>query len=520
MENKECPHVQTVWDIDPNFESPDTESRLWANAEPPSRPLKPELRKILPNILHAIGFTPVVKLNKIPQSLGIKCEMFAKCEFLNPGGSVKDRIGYRMILDAEEKGLIKEGATIIEPTSGNTGIGVALACAVKGYKCIIVMAEKNSNEKVDTLKILGAEIIRTPTEAGYLSPQGIFAVSQDLQKKIPNSVIMGQYSNPGNWLAHKEGTGSELLWQFDNDIDMVVSGAGTGGTVTGIGKALKEGCPKCKIVSFDPEGSILARPEPLNKSDVKFFEVEGIGYDFIPTVLKHEFVDEWYKSNDNDAFPMSRRLIAEEGLLCGGSSGAAMSIALKAAKNLEAGQKCVVILPDGIRNYMTKFVSDNWMQVRGFLPLENTHEYWWWNNHVDEIPTKDLVTLKPTLTYKEAGEELTKAGVDQLPVVSDEGHFLGMVNTETFFVKIESGSTRFDPVSKALLKTFRKVENETTLGLLSAIFIKESFVVVTETVAVPCSKPKERIVRVITRSDFLNYVANYNSENNKLDSRK
>uniref|UniRef100_A0A1B0DBV0 Tryptophan synthase beta chain-like PALP domain-containing protein n=1 Tax=Phlebotomus papatasi TaxID=29031 RepID=A0A1B0DBV0_PHLPP len=183
----------------------------------------------------------------------------------------EDRIGYRMVLDAEEKGLIKEGSTIIEPTSGNTGIGVALACAVKGYKCIIVMAEKNSNEKVDTLKILGAEIIRTPTEAGYLSPQGIFAVSQDLQKKIPNAVIMGQYSNPSNWLAHKEGTGEELLWQFDNDIDMVVAGAGTGGTVTGIGKALKEKCSKCKIVSFDPEGSILARPENLNESNLISF---------------------------------------------------------------------------------------------------------------------------------------------------------------------------------------------------------------------------------------------------------
>ncbi|XP_059617676.1 cystathionine beta-synthase [Phlebotomus argentipes] len=514
---KKCPHVETVWDLDPNFESPDTESRLWANAEPPSRPLKPELKKILPNILHAIGLTPVVKLNKIPQSLGIKCDMYAKCEFLNPGGSVKDRIGYRMVLDAEEKGLVKEGSTIIEPTSGNTGIGVALACAVKGYKCIIVMAEKNSNEKVDTLKILGAEIIRTPTEAGYLSPQGIFAVSQDLQKKIPNAVIMGQYSNPSNWLAHKEGTGSELLWQFDNDIDMIVAGAGTGGTVSGIGKAMKEGCPKCKIVSFDPEGSILARPESLNKSDVSFFEVEGIGYDFIPTVLKHEHVDEWYKSNDSDAFPMARRLIAEEGLLCGGSSGSAMSVALKAAKNLQAGQKCVVILPDGIRNYMTKFVSDNWMQVRGFLPLENTHEHWWWSNHVDEVPTNDLITLKSNQTCQEAINVLKEQGLDQLPVVSDEDYLLGMVTLETLIVKLGAGVAKDDPVAKALNKTFRRVTYETNLGLLSSILEKEPFVIVTRAVPVQCSKPKEVVEKIITRSEFLAYISNHDNDRNKLE---
>uniref|UniRef100_A0A1B0GIC2 Cystathionine beta-synthase n=2 Tax=Lutzomyia longipalpis TaxID=7200 RepID=A0A1B0GIC2_LUTLO len=516
MESNKCPHVQTIWDIDPNFESPDTESRLWENTEPPSRPFKPELKKIHPNILHAIGFTPVVKLNKIPQSLGIKCDMYAKCEFLNPGGSVKDRIGYRMVLDAEEKGLIKEGSTIIEPTSGNTGIGVALACAVKGYKCIIVMAEKNSNEKVDTLKILGAEIIRTPTEAGYLSPQGIFAVSQDLQKKIPNSVIMGQYSNPSNWLAHKEGTGSELLWQFDNDIDMVVAGAGTGGTVTGIGKALKENCPKCKIVSFDPEGSILARPELLNQSDTTFFEVEGIGYDFIPTVLKHDFVDKWYKSNDSDAFPMSRRLIAEEGLLCGGSSGAAMSIALKAAKDLKEGQKCVVILPDGIRNYMTKFVSDNWMQVRGFLPLENKCELWWWNNHADQVPTADLNTVKSSQTLQEATATLLNLGVDQLPVETDEGYLLGIVTTEILTTKLCEGSNDDFPVAKALLKTFRKVQGSTNLGLISCILQKEPFVVVTEEVPVPCSKPREKIQKLITRSEFLSYISNSDNSRNKL----
>jgi cystathionine beta-synthase len=242
----------------------------------------------------------------------------AKCEFLNPGGSVKDRIGYRMVLDAEEKGLLKPGvSTIIEPTSGNTGVGLAMAAAVRGYRCIIVLPEKNSDEKVNTLKGLGAEIIRTRTEAKFDEPDSLVAVAQRLQKEIPNSLILNQYTNRGNPLAHYDGTGSEILYQLDCKVDMVVVGAGTGGTIAGIGRKIKEECPSCIVVGVDPEGSILARPDNMNESDVVVYEVEGIGYDFIPTVLDHSVVDKWTKTNDKLALPMARRLIAEEGFLCG-----------------------------------------------------------------------------------------------------------------------------------------------------------------------------------------------------------
>lgn len=245
----------------------------------------------------------------------------AKCEFLNPGGSVKDRIGYRMVQDAEDKGLLIPGvSTIIEPTSGNTGIGLAMASAVRGYRCIIVLPEKNSDEKVNTLKALGAEIIRTRTEAKFDDPDSLVAIAQRLQKEIPNSIILNQYTNSGNPLAHYDGTGSEILHQMDGKIDMIVLGAGTGGTVTGIGRKIKEGCPDCVVVAVDPEGSILARPETMNQSDVVVYEVEGIGYDFIPTVLDHTVVDKWVKSNDTMALQMARRLIAEEGFLCGKKS--------------------------------------------------------------------------------------------------------------------------------------------------------------------------------------------------------
>jgi cystathionine beta-synthase len=281
-----------------------------------------------------------------------------------------------MVLEAEAKGLLKPGYTIIEPTSGNTGIGLAMASAVHGYRCIIVMPEKMSDEKVNTLRALGAEIIRTPTDAAFDSPEGLIAVSQHIQKTIPNSIILDQYRNPGNPLAHYDGTGAEILDQLDGKVDMVVMGAGTGGTITGIGRKIKEKCPTCTIVGVDPAGSILARPEELNKTDVEFYEVEGIGYDFVPTVLDHQVVDRWIKVVDSEALPMARRLIQEEGFLCGGSSGAAMACAMKLAKDLKEGQRCVVLLPDNIRNYMTKLVSDNWMEARRLKECVNVNKFW------------------------------------------------------------------------------------------------------------------------------------------------
>ncbi|XP_073994700.1 cystathionine beta-synthase isoform X1 [Rhodnius prolixus] len=323
--------------------------------------------KILPNILKAVGNSPLVRLNNIPKAEGIKCEMLAKCEFLNPGGSVKDRIAVRMIEDAEEKGLLKPGMTIIEPTSGNTGLGLAMAASVKGYNCVIVMPWKMSDEKVNALKALGAEIVRTPTAAAFDSPEGLIAVAQKINKETPNSIVLDQYRNAGNPVAHYDGTGAEILQQCEGRLDTVVIGAGTGGTISGVARYLKERLPNVKIVGVDPYGSILAQPAHLNETDVTFYEVEGIGYDFIPTVLDRSMVDEWVKVNDKESLIMARRLIREEGLLCGGSSGSAMVGALKVAKTLNANQRLVLILPDGVRNYMSKMVKDEWMETRNFV---------------------------------------------------------------------------------------------------------------------------------------------------------
>jgi cystathionine beta-synthase len=314
---------------------------------------------IYENILETIGFTPLIHLNRFRH--GLECELFAKVEYFNPGGSIKDRIAYRMVLDAEKSGRIKKGDTLIEPTSGNTGIGLALAGAVLGYKVIITMPMKMSREKQVTLEALGAQIIRTPTEAAWDAPESHIGVARKLEKELPNAHILDQYANPSNIAAHYEGTAVEILEDLKGEVDMIVMGAGTGGTITGVAKKIKELRPSCKIVGADPEGSILAGPGPI-----KTYLVEGIGYDFIPDVLKGEYVDEWVKTNDKDSFRLARQMIREEGILCGGSCGSALQATLTAAKKLKRGQNCVVILPDGIRNYMSKFIDSKWREEHGF----------------------------------------------------------------------------------------------------------------------------------------------------------
>ena len=314
---------------------------------------------ILNNILEAIGNTPIVRLDKVGSEL--KCNLFAKCEYFNPGGSVKDRIGFRMIDEAEKSGQIKPGDTLIEPSSGNTGIGLALAAAVKGYKLIITMPEKMSLEKEVVLEALGAKIIRTPTEVSHDDPKSLFGVAKRLQKETPNSHILDQYSNNNNPDAHYNGTAQEILDEFGDNLDMVVISAGTGGTITGIAKKLKESITNIEIVGVDPIGSILG-----GGSEVLPYHVEGIGYDFFPDVLDNSLVDQYIKTNDEDSFAMAKRLIKEEGLLIGGSCGAAVWGAIEAAKTLDSNKNVLVILPDSIRNYLSKFVNKEWMIENGF----------------------------------------------------------------------------------------------------------------------------------------------------------
>ena len=314
---------------------------------------------IFDDILQVVGRTPVVRLHRIGTDLPV--ELYAKCEFLNPGGSVKDRIAVRMVEGLEAADRIDAGSTLIEPTSGNTGAGLSMTAAVKGYKLIITMPEKMSREKQVVMEALGAEIIRTPTEAAHDDPESLLGVAKRLNEEIENSVIPDQYANPDNPDAHYDGTGAEIWDDFGDTLDMVVIGAGTGGTITGVARYLKERNPEIVVVGVDPEGSILG-----GHDEVFTYEVEGIGYDFIPDVLDQELVDHWVYVGDRDSFRMARRLIREEGLLVGGSSGTAVWAMLQALESYPQVRKALVILPDSIRNYLSKFVSDDWMAEHGF----------------------------------------------------------------------------------------------------------------------------------------------------------
>lgn len=314
---------------------------------------------ILDSIVDAVGNTPLVRLQRLGREYDV--ELLAKCEFLNPGGSVKDRIGARMLLEAERAGKIKPGDVLIEPTSGNTGIGIAMAAAARGYRLIITMPMKMSMEKQVVLEALGAQIVRTPTELPHDHPDSLFGVARRLLAEIPNSYMLDQYENPDNPDAHYYGTGAEIAEQCRGHLDYFVCSVGTGGTITGAARWLKENIPGVRVVGVDPVGSILGGGEPGPP-----YLVEGIGYDFFPAVLDNSLVDEYVKTTDGPSFYWARRIIREEGLLVGGSSGSVLYAALEVAKRAKAGSRIAMVFADSVRNYMTKFLSDEWLTEKGF----------------------------------------------------------------------------------------------------------------------------------------------------------
>ena len=402
------------------------------------------------SILQSIGRTPLVKLSRITD--GLSATILAKVEYFNPGGSVKDRIGLAMIEDAEGRGLLKPGGTIIEATAGNTGVGLALVAACKGYRCLFIMPDKMSEDKVNLLKAYGAEVVITPTAVPPDSPESYNGVADRLSREIPGAFRPNQFANPKNPEAHYLTTGPEIWKDTDGMIDVFVAGMGTCGTISGTGKYLKERNPNITVVGADPAGSILSGDAPRS------FRVEGIGEDFVPATFNRQVVDEMVRVTDAESFAMARRLAREEGILAGGSSGTAVAAAVKYAVRLEPGKVIVVLLPDTGRNYLTRFFSDQWMADNGFL--EGTFE---------KITACEVLKMKqgmPALISLGPAEKAIKAvrimeeyGISQIPVI-ENGQVLGNLNEVTLIKLLHDGiDLKEKPVSEIMGKPLPQIED-------------------------------------------------------------
>lgn len=461
------------------------------------------------SILEVVGETPLIKLAKIPADHGLLCDIYAKCEFLNPSGSNKDRIGKSMMEDAIKKGEVHPNTMFVEPSSGNTGIAIALNATLHGNGCIVVTKEKNSAEKVSTITLLGAEVIQIKDNMNEEE-----TAAKIIADDPKNRMTLAQFENPVNPETHFETTGLELTTALDNDIDMVVMGAGTGGTISGIGKRVKQDCANCLVIAAEPDGSTMIN----TRGKAHPFLIEGIGGQEIPETLDKTVVDNFEVVTDEDAFLMAREMAIKEGLLCGGSSGAIMVAAIKAAKQYKfrAQQRIVVILPDGIRNYMDKFVSNQWMEALLFLdPPQHTMK--WWDQPITNL---NLNMRYPILDEKSTCAQAVRAMKSlDIAIVNDcKDFFIGAVSKDalrnyatnpTKFPKQNSEDLDFSsPAVDHLVKhcftlAMNGKKGVPTIGRLARVLDIAPFVVIGK----DCNDGKHFTADcVITADDVLDYI--------------
>lgn len=452
---------------------------------------------VFDNILETIGNTPLVKLNRITKNIPAK--VYAKVEFFNPGNSIKDRIGLQLILDAEEKGLIKPGGTIIEGTSGNTGMGLALAAIIRGYKCIFTTTDKQSKEKVDMLRAAGAEVIVCPTNVPAEDPRSYYSVSKRLSEEIPNSYYPNQYDNLSNRKAHYLTTGPEIWRQTEGKITHFVAGVGTGGTISGVAKYLKEQNPNIKIIGVDTYGSVFKKYHEtgiFDEKEIYPYLTEGIGEDILPANVDFELIDEFVKVTDKDAYLTTRMLAREEGILAGNSCGAAAAGILQIADRLTKDDFVVVVLPDHASRYISKVFNDDWMRDQGFISTEPKTAL----DIIGSNPTS-VIAIKENQSVADAVEMMREYKIDQILVTNDQNQFIGSLTETKLYNEIANNNLdKDDYVKNYMDKPFPIVEEETSINEITTLINKDNPAVLVNT--------KSGNYSIITRYDLIQVFGN------------
>jgi len=454
------------------------------------------MKGALNNVLDAIGDTPIIKLQSVASH--VESEIYVKLEAMNPGGSVKERIGKYILEKAIERGELKPGGTIIEGTSGNTGVGLAMFAAVHGYKCIFVLADKQSKEKIDNLRAFGAKVIVCPTNVPAEDPRSYYSVSAGLAKTIPNSYFVSQYDNPFNTDTHYYTTAPEIYAQTGGEFDAFVAGVGTGGTISGCGKYLKEKMPDVRIVGVDIEGSILAHYHKTGEvCEAKPYVLEGIGEDILPGNVHFDIIDEFVMTEDKESFLMTRKLLTEEGLYVGGSCGAAVVGAIRYAEGLKKPQRILTLLPDSGNRYASKIFNDDWMRDNGYLDSS-------FNVMIKDVletlgkGQQKLQTIEDTATVREAVAALKQYSISQLPVYHD-GVLAGVVSEHQLLRPVFEGDLDLgETVSVALQNNYQVINANHMLNEVTDALLREDIVMVTV---------GDDIVDILTNSDILNFVS-------------
>ncbi|HZS38024.1 MAG TPA: cystathionine beta-synthase [Polyangia bacterium] len=448
------------------------------------------------NIVDSIGNTPIIRLNKV--AAHVKSDIFVKLEFLNPGGSMKDRVALNIIKDAERRGLLGPGSTIIEATSGNTGAGLALVAAIRGYKCIFVMPDKMSNEKIAALRAFGAKVVICPTAVEPEDPRSYYEVTKRLVKETPNSFHSNQYYNPANPEAHYLSTAPEIWEQTGGELDVFVAGMGTGGTISGCGRYFKEKKPGFQVVGVDPIGSLYYEYVKTGRLTKPFsYYVEGIGEDFLPGTMNLKIIDTIIRVDDKECFHMTRDLVRLEGIFCGGSCGAAVAGAIKYAEQLgDVKKNILVLLPDSAQKYLSKIFDDEWMRSNGFLdeedPLGTVRDL------LAAKRQRPIVAAKKGNTLSEVIGLMKEHSISQVPVL-DEGRLSGLVSEIDLLNYLLKNPGKMDVSIEQLVEAdYATVTPHTNIKLLKNIFNDAKLVCVLE---------RDDLVGVITKIDLIEYLA-------------